>query len=247
MRISINAAKWYEDACAAFLIFTRIPFGRIAAPPSESYRRAISYWPLTGWTTAAVMAAVLYFSAIILPYPLAVLSAIGTRMLLTGARQERQMRDFIATASGSRLYGNTAWALYELLLYVCLAALNAESAAITIIAADPFSKMISGQIVQMLPHEPQSDSRWPQVAFNKLSIAAGIRMFLFGILPLLLFFYMAQGERWDLILFLPCIVMYFLYLLIMKTRRGYSAESLGMLSLLNELAVYLIVTLQAIL
>ena len=247
MRISIKTTKWYEDAYAACVIFTKLPLSKLYRPSPDSYSRAIAYWPLTGWLTGPLMAAVLYFSDMILPYQLAVILAVATRMLLTGTMYERRMRDFINQATGNHLYGNTVWALYELLLFACLCALNTESAAMTIIAADPFAKMISGQIIQMLPHAPQRSDERPQIAFQKLCTAACLPLFFFVTTPLLASFYIAEGERWDLILFLPCIAMYFQYLLILKTRRGYSDESLGMLFLLNELTVYLVVTLQAIL
>lgn len=247
MKISIKTTKWYEDAYAALIIFTRIPFEKCYRPSPESYSRALAYWPLTGWLTAAVSAGVLYAADTIVPYQIAVIAAIATRMLLTGAIYEEGMRDFISERTGRPVYGKAAWVIYELLLFLSLSSLSTDSAVITIIAAEPFAKMISGQIVQMLPHAPLRNGEKQQIIFSKLSTSAGILMFCFGIIPLLGFFYFTSGARWDLILFLPCIVMYFLYMLIMKTESGYRNESLSTLFLLNELSVYLVVTLQALL
>lgn len=247
MKISIKTTKWYEDACAAFIIFTRIPFGKCCRPSTDSYSRALAYWPLTGWLTAAVTAGVLFVADMLLPYQIAVIAAIAARMLLTGAVYEEGMRDFISDRTGRPASGKAAWMVYELLLFLSLSSLSTDSAVITILAAEPFAKMISGQIVQMLPHAPFRHDGKRQIVFSKLTTAAGILMFCFGMIPLLSFFYIASGERWDLILFLPCIVMYFLYMLIMKTEGGYRNESLSTLFLLNELSVYLVVTLQALL
>ncbi len=94
MRISRNASKWYQNLWAALIFFTRLPFWRVYQPPKESYRAVVEFWPLTGWLTGGVMAAILYFGPALFPYPLVVALAILARVLMTGALHEDGLADF---------------------------------------------------------------------------------------------------------------------------------------------------------
>ena len=47
---------------ASFIFFTRLPFWRLHEPPKESYRTVVEHWPLTGWLTGGIMAAVIYLA-----------------------------------------------------------------------------------------------------------------------------------------------------------------------------------------
>jgi adenosylcobinamide-GDP ribazoletransferase len=49
------------------------------------------------------------------------------------------------------------------------------------------------------------------------------------------------GLSWEMIIFIPCLVMYFLYLLIWNKLRGYTGDCCGAVCLLVELTVYLVV------
>ena len=177
MRISLNTSnKWYKNAWAALIFFTRLPFWRIYQPPKECYRTVVEYWPLVGWLTGAFMAAALYFGAMVFPYPIAVLLAIVTRLLVTGALHEDGLADFcdgfggggnsrqrildIMKDSHIGTFGTIGLILYFALLFAALHSLTPQMAAIAIFAADPFAKMAGGQIVQMLPYaRAEEDSK----------------------------------------------------------------------------------------
>jgi len=45
----------------------------------------------------------------------------------------------------------------------------------------------------------------------------------------------------EMVIFIPCVVMYFLYLLIWNRLRGYTGDCMGAVCLLIELMVYLVV------
>src|SRR5574344_2487533 len=79
---------------AAFIYFTRLPFYKIADVPRWYYSTVVEHWPLVGWLTGGVMAAVLYFGSWIFPYPVAVILALAGRMLVTGAFHEDGLADF---------------------------------------------------------------------------------------------------------------------------------------------------------
>ena len=52
------------------------------------------------------------------------------------------------------------------------------------------------------------------------------------------------GIAWETVIFLPCLVMYFLYLLMWRKIHGYTGDCCGAAFLLVELAVYLVVCVQ---
>ena len=80
---------------AAFIYFTRLPFYRIANVPRWYYSTVVEHWPLVGWLTGGIMAAVLYFGSWIFPYSVAVILAMASRVLITGAFHEDGLADFL--------------------------------------------------------------------------------------------------------------------------------------------------------
>jgi adenosylcobinamide-GDP ribazoletransferase len=64
---SLNTSRWYENAWAAFIFFTRLPFYKLYSPGPDSYKAVVEFWPLTGWFTASVTAATLFFGARLFP------------------------------------------------------------------------------------------------------------------------------------------------------------------------------------
>ena len=263
MRISLNTSKWYDNLWAAFIFFTRLPLWRIHEPPRECYRAVVEYWPLVGWLTGALMGGVIYLGGMFLPQAVAVLLAIAARILLTGALHEDGLADFFDGFGGgggdrrrildimkdSRIgtYGVIGIVMYLLLLFFLLTSMPAPLAALVVFAADPFCKMVSGQIISMMPYARKEDEAKAKVVYRKISLKAGILLFVQGVLPLALLVFVTDGAvRWDLLIFAPCLVMYFLYLLIWHRLRGYTGDCCGAMFLLTELSFYLCATYQFI-
>ena len=257
MQTSPNTSKWYQNAWAALIFFTRLPFWRIYQPPRESYSAVVEFWPLAGWLTGGLMAAVLYFGSMVMPYPMAVFIAILVRMLVTGALHEDGLADFfdgfgggghnrqhiLAIMKDSRIgtYGVLGLIGYIALLFLSLYCIgDSEKAALIILAADPFSKMLAGQIIQMMPYARTEQEAKAKVVYRKVSIQAGILLAIQGLAPaIFLLTDMGQLPHLELLVFIPCLVMYFLYLLIWHRLRGYTGDCCGALCLLVELSVYL--------
>lgn len=257
MRISLNTSKWYDRPWASFIFFTRLPLWRVHQPPRECYNAVVEHWPLTGWLTAAVMAAVFYFGSIVMPYPIAVLLAIVSRILLTGALHEDGLCDFFDGFGGggtdrrrildimkdSRIgtYGVLGIVFYELLLFATLFSMPRTMAALTILAADPFAKMVAGQIIMMMPYARTEEESKAKTVYRKMNLNASISLAIQGLLPLAAYIYIIRdtGIDWQIIVFAPCLVMYFLYLLIWRRLRGYTGDCCGALFLLVELSFYL--------
>ena len=108
---SLNTSRWYENAWAAFIFFTRLPFYKLYSPNSESYKAVVEFWPLVGWLTGSVMAAILYFGPMAMPHALAVAAAIVARLLMTGALHEDGLADFCDGFGG----GNTRQRILDIM------------------------------------------------------------------------------------------------------------------------------------
>ena len=259
MRISLNTSKWYDRPWAALIFFTRLPLWRLHEPPRGCYRSVVEFWPLAGWITGGAMAAVIYFGSLVFPMTITVLLAIAARMLLTGALHEDGLADFFDGFGGggsdrNRIlgimkdscigtYGVIALFLYMLLLFFSLSAMPAPLAALTVMAGDPFCKMVSAQIVSMMPYARTEEESKAHVVYRKISLKAGIGLFVQGVLPLAFMLYMTDGlMRWDLLIFAPCLVMYFVYLIIWHKIKGYTGDCCGAMFLLTELSFYLCAT-----
>ena len=256
MEIAIDQTHWYDRIWASFIFFTRLPFWRLHEPPQACYKTVVEHWPLVGWLTGGVMAAILYFGSMVMPYLVAVIAAIVVRMLVTGALHEDGLADFLDGFGGggrdrqrildimkdSRIgtYGVLGLVCYELLLGATLFSLTPEMAAFTILAADPFSKMVTSQLVIMLPYARKEEDAKSKTVYRKMEWKAGVSLAIQGLLPMTGFLFLTRLP-WTMIIFLPCLVMYFLYLLIRQRLQGYTGDCCGAVCLLVELTVCLVV------
>ena len=259
MQTSIDQTKWYDRIWASLIFFTRLPFWRLHQPPKESYQRVVEHWPLVGWLTGGVMAATLYFSSMAVPYPVAVILAIAARLLLTGALHEDGLADFFDGFGGGGndrqrildimkdshigTYGVLGLILYLALLGGCLLSFEPRSAALLILAADPFAKMVASQLILMMPYARKEEEAKAKTVYRKFGAVTGISLAIQGLLPMVAFIWLT-GIAWETVIFLPCLVMYFLYLLMWRKIHGYTGDCCGAAFLLVELAVYLVVSVQ---
>ena len=258
MEDSAVKTRWYDNIWAALIFFTRLPFWRIHQPPQASYKAVVEYWPLTGWLTGGVMAATLYFGSMVLPHAVAVIAAIAVRLLITGALHEDGLADFmdgfggggnrdriLAIMKDSHIgtYGVLGLIIYMLLLGTALYSLPVTVAALTILAADPFSKMVTSQLVNMLPYARREEEAKNKTVYRKPSLAAGLSLTVQGLLPMALMIWLT-GTPWYLFIAIPPLVMYFLYLLMLRKIQGYTGDCCGAVCLLVELAVYLVTCTQ---
>lgn len=254
MEVSIGQTHFYDRIWAALIFFTRLPFWRLYQPPKACYETVVEHWPLVGWLTGGVMAATLYGASMVLPYQVAVLVAIVMRLLLTGALHEDGLADFLDGFGGGGnnrqrildimkdshigTYGVIGLVLYLLLLFFCLSSMPQEMAALAILAADPYAKMLTAQLVSMMPYARREEEAKAKVIYRKITLVSGVSLAVQGLLPIGLFVWY-MGIVWEPLIFIPALVMYFLYLLIWRRLHGYTGDCCGAVCLMVELSVYL--------
>ena len=205
------------------------------------------------------MAAVIWFGSMFLPYLVAIILAILTRLLITGALHEDGLADFFDGFGGggtdrqrildimkdSRIgtYGVIALILYFLLLFFSLSTLTPFHAALTVIAADPYAKMLSAQLIQMMPYARTEETAKNRTVYRKFNVRAGISLAIQGLLPTGIYiYYLYDKIDWQILIFLPALVLYFIYLLIWRRLKGYTGDCCGAVFLLTELSFYLVAT-----
>lgn len=259
MRVSIDNTKWWQTAYAALIFFTRLPFWRFYEPPKQCYSHVVEYWPLAGWITGGAMGATVWIASQHTGVTVAVLLALAVRMLLTGALHEDGLSDFFDGFGGgadrrrileimkdSRIgtYGVLGLMMYLAILVASMCQVNPSLLALIMVAADPFCKMISAQIIMFLPYARTEEEAKAKTVYVKYDVAAGIRLAVIGLLPIVIVsYFLVSGfgvgiNSLELLVSVPCLVFYGLYMLMNRKLRGYTGDCCGALFLLVELSFY---------
>lgn len=237
---------------AALIFFTRLPLWKFKAfnLPAKYFKQVINYWAVVGWLTAGVMAGVLWLSVQVLPFPIAVILAIISRVLLTGALHEDGLADFFDGFGGGGTkertleimkdshigtYGVLGLILYFLLLYQLLVHLPFSFAVYAILAADPLCKLISSFIASVLPYARTEETSKSKVVYNRTSLIPLAVSLVFGLTPFLILF----DYRFWLAILLPILVFVLLALIMKRKIQGYTGDCCGAMFLLTELSFYL--------
>lgn len=236
---------------AAITLFTRIPAWKAAELKPEDYRKAVVYWPLTGWITGSLAAAVIYSLSFILPLLPAIIVGLTARLLLTCALHEDGLADFcdgfggghdrekiLAIMKDSHIgtYGVIALISLLLLEVSLLSSLPAKLAACAIFAADPFAKTCASQLINFLEYAR------PEGAKNKILYARmttggfGLNLTA-GLLPMILLSYFVFWELLSLIF--PVLVAVCLIRYMRKKIEGYTGDCCGATYLICETAMLL--------
>lgn len=235
---------------AAFIFFTRLPFWKLHDVPAAYFKNVVNYWSLTGWLTASISAGVLWSTAQLFPLHIAILFAIGSRVLATGALHEDGLADFLDGFGGGTskertlaimkdshigTYGVIGLLFYFTLLYSFLQVLPLSIACIVLLVADPWSKFCSSQIINRLPYARKEEDSKAKVVYDRMSLPAFIFALIAGSLPVALLLPM---NYWWVCLF-PLITFWLLSSLMKKRLQGYTGDCCGAMFLLCELSFYL--------
>ena len=172
------------------------------------------------------MASALYLGSMAFPWPVAVVLAIVVRLLVTGALHEDGLADFFDGFGGGADRDR------------CM---PPRIAALAVLAADPFAKLVSCSLVTMLPYARSEEEAKNKTVYRKISVPAAIGLVLQGLLPMLLLFWLTS-IRWYFVVIVPCLVMCFLYFIIKRKIGSYTGDCCGAACLLVELSIYLTIS-----
>lgn len=235
---------------AAFIFFTRLPFWRLWEVPTASFKHVVPYWPFVGWLTGGIMAGVLWLTALFLPFPVAIILAIISRLLVTGALHEDGLADFLDGFGGGTdrerilaimkdshigSYGVIGLILYFLLSWTLLMSMPLTLTCLTIAAGDAWTKFISSQLINYLPYARKVEESKAKVIYNRMSFKELLFAFICGILPLVLLLPM---KYWIAGL-LPIATVVLLCLLMKRKLKGYTGDCCGATFLICEISFYI--------
>lgn len=241
-----------KNIAAALVFFTRLPFWRLKAfnVPPQYYKQVINYWPVVGWLTGGAMAVTLWLSAQVFPYPIAIIFALLSRLLITGALHEDGLADFLDGFGGGKdkekilaimkdshigTYGVIGLIFYFLLFYSLLSYIPLSTACVFILIADPLCKLISSQITRFLAYARTEETSKSKVVYDKMSGKALVISCLFGALPLVLI----PHAKYLIAIIFPLLVFGFMICLMRKKIGGYTGDCCGALFLLCELSFFI--------
>ncbi len=252
-----------DDIFAALMFFTRLPWWKLRHVPADSFKRIVGYWPVAGWVTGGVMAAIygiaLFFH---LPVVLALLLVFTGRLLLTGALHEDGLADFFDGFGGGRsreqvltimkdshigTYGVLALVVYVALWVTSTVSLAQRSANLPIVLllfADVWSKWSASQIVNLLPYARNEEDCKIKKVYDRMSARTFTVGLLFALVPMLgcvLFLketpYMAL---WICVTAsVPNSVMVWLVQYMRRRIGGYTGDCCGATFLLCELSYFI--------
>lgn len=247
---------------AALMFFTRLPLWRIAQVEREYYERVVPLWPLAGWLTGGMMAAVAWGAMKLgASVGVSVALAMTARTLLTGALHEDGFADFCDGFGGGTsrqrtldimkdshigTYGVLGLVLYALLVWNCLTSLlTAGLSPLFIIGVDAACKWMSSTIVCFLPYarsEAEAKNKLIYMRPTMTELMADIAM---GLLPLLLAMLLTSVRgsvdlvQIGLAMIIPAVGCALLFYLMQRRLQGYTGDCCGATDIITETLFYI--------
>ena len=246
-----GARNVLENAWAALMFFTRLPWWRIHQPEAEHFRHVVEYWPIVGWLTGGVMMGVYAAS---LPFVhtlgIAALLIIGTRVLLTGALHEDGLADFCDGMGGGSsrdrilqimkdshigTYGVIGLLFYFLFLYTALPHLS----PLMLLTADVWGKSVASLLVLQLPYARTESEAKNKTVYARYGWMNQVVRIIVAMLPVALLWWYVGIVPHPLIFVVPVAVELALALWMKLRIGGYTGDCCGATFLLCEASMYL--------
>lgn len=251
---------------ASLMFFTRLPWWCLREVPSEAFKHTVDFWPLVGWITGGGLALSFVLYAQILPVNVAIILAIATRLLLTGALHEDGLADFCDGMGGGTTreriltimkdshigtYGVLGLIIYFALFYNTLSNLEIISTATsantlwsfaaTLLFADVYAKSIASFII-ILPYARNEETAKAHVVYQHRTMHDNLLHILrivFSLsLPIGLMLY-ANAPFHIVSLLAPIIIFILLIFWMKKKLDGYTGDCCGACFLICELTFLL--------
>lgn len=174
---------------AAFIFFTRLPFWRLTAIPTENFKHVVPYWPITGWLTGGILAGTLWLLSQILPIEIAWIGAIIARLLVTGCLHEDGLADFCDGFGGGTTrerilaimkdsyigtYGVAGLIIYFLLLSQMGSIIPLTTLCAVAFCADVYAKWCVSHIVNLLPYARKEEESKAKVTYSRMTLPEGL-------------------------------------------------------------------------
>lgn len=243
-----------NNLLAALMFFTRLPFWRIKQVPKDSFKHVVSYWSFCGWLTGGVMALVAW-CGLSLPAEVAVVLALASRLLLTGALHEDGLADFFDGFGGGRnredtlrimkdshigSYGVLGLVVYYLLAYSMLANMpHYRLLPAVLLCGDCWSKFVCSNIINLLPYARTESESKAKTVYSRMTAGEMLISALGGVAPLSLLVVWGYGR----FVLIGCLLSALIFLLLTGLFRrrlgGYTGDCCGAVFLLAELGFWL--------
>lgn len=235
---------------AALMFFTKLPFINRIRIPEEYFRDVINYWYYTGLLTSATMVGVYMLFYQILGSELAIIAAILSRVLLTGALHEDGFADFFDGFGGGRTkekilmimkdsrvgtYGVIALILYFLTFYKTLENLPYDLLIKSLLIGDPLAKFISSQITLFLKYSRKVEESKSGVIYLKGGM---LQKALQGVLCILMIYFLLP-QQYYLCVAAPIVVFASCTIYLAKKIGGYTGDCCGAVFVMSELSFYM--------
>lgn len=240
---------------AALIFFTRLPFWKLGEIPACLFKRVVEWWPAVGWLTGGMMALTLWITSYVFPPGIALLLALGVRILITGALHEDGLADCCDGIGGGTsrqrvldimkdshigTYGVIGLILYFSLLFMALYTLPVSTAILLILAGDAWGKGCASQIVNVLPYARKEQDSKAKVVYSRMKPMVVLRGCLFAVIPAIPLCLTVSSAGFLFLLFsVPVIIFALCCLLFKKKLEGYTGDCCGAVFLLCELSFYL--------
>jgi adenosylcobinamide-GDP ribazoletransferase len=234
----------------AVMFYTRIPCPAWVNHSKENLSQSIKYLPLIGWIIGGLSALVFLGTHLVLPKSIAIIFAMLSGIVATGAFHEDGLADMCDGFGGgwtkekileimkdSRIGAFGMLGLVSVLLLKFFALFETEAATlpIVLIVGHSLSRLIAVTFVYAHNYARDEKSSKVSKAVKRISFSEILIAVLFGVSSLLLF-----GHVYYFLILLPVfLVKVFLGHYFTKWIGGYTGDCLGAVQQITEITIYL--------
>jgi adenosylcobinamide-GDP ribazoletransferase len=233
----------------ALMFYSRIPAGKTDYS-EENLTKAFRYFPLVGIIVGALGGGAFWLFQWIFPAPVALVTAMATMVLVTGALHEDGLSDFFDGFGGGRdkerilsimkestigAYGVIVLILLFLFKFMLLLSIDSSHIMVVLIAAHASSRMMPVFLVNSSRYARTGNSKAMHTR-HKTDSATFLTALTFSLAPLVFM-------PWQIILIVIPVYAVIVVLLKKYTEKkigGFTGDVLGALQQFSELAFYLI-------
>ncbi len=234
----------------AIMFFTRIPVSKNLSYSEKYLNSSSKFLPMMGWIVGLSSGLVFFAVNYILPLQLAVIAAMVSSILLTGAFHEDGFADVCDGFGGgwskrrilqimkdSRIGAYGMIGMFFLLLskFVALSEINSNFLPMVFIAGHAISRYFAAHFIYTHQYVRDDETSKSKPLGKKLKTKELLLAIITAVIPLFLF------PSWYIFLTIPFIylVYFFFARYLKKWIGGYTGDCLGAMQQLTELAFYL--------